>query len=66
MRNFRVLILGFCTWHTMLSVFRLVYTRIFIDNYPTILFYNKNVNVWFLRVQLGGVGLWAQSKTRPR
>ena len=28
----------FCTWCTMLNVFRRVYTRIFIDNYPTILF----------------------------
>ena len=25
----------FCTWHTMLNVLCLVYTRNFIDNYPT-------------------------------
>ena len=28
------------------NFFRLVYTRIFIDNYPTTLFYHKNANVW--------------------
>ena len=28
-------------WHTMLNAFRLVYTRIAIDNYLTALFYHK-------------------------
>ena len=41
MRNDRVLIRFFCTWHTMLNVFGVVYTRIFIDNYRTTLFYHK-------------------------
>ena len=46
----------FCTWHTMLDVFRLVYTRIFIDNYPTNLFYHKNVNVWLYEYKVEGSG----------
>ena len=45
MRNDRVLI---PVLHVaqMLNVFRQVYTRIFIDNYPTTLFCHKNANVW--------------------
>ena len=57
----------FCTWHTMLNVFRLVYTRIFIDNYLTTLFVlSQNANVWVVWLLSRGVGLWVQSKTGPR
>ena len=45
MRNDRVLIPVLHVAHAA-KCFRLVYTRIFIDNYPTILFYNKNANIW--------------------
>ena len=41
MRNGRVQI-RVCTWRMILNVFHLVYTRIFIDNYPTTLFYHEN------------------------
>ena len=34
-------VLYFYTWRILLNVFRRVYTRIFIDNYPTTLFHNK-------------------------
>ena len=58
---------GFCTWHTMLNVFHLVYTRIFIDNYPTTLFIlSQNANVWVVWVLSRGVGLWVQSKMGHR
>ena len=43
MRNDKVLI---PVAHDAKRFFRLVYTRIFIDNYRTTLFYHKNSNVW--------------------
>ena len=46
MRNDRVLIRVLHVTHDAKCLFRLVYTRIFIDNYRTTLFYNKNNNVW--------------------
>ena len=53
MRNDRVLIpvLHGFTWHTILNAFHLVYTRIFIDNYPTTLFYHKKCQ------RLGSMGI---------
>ena len=45
MRDDRVLILVLHVAHDA-KCFRLVYTRIFIDNYRTTLFYHKNANVW--------------------
>ena len=49
MRNDRVLI-PVLHVHTMLNVFRLVYTGIFIENYPTTLFYHEKSNVWVVGV----------------
>ena len=46
MRNDRVLIPVLHVAHKCLMDFCHVYTRIFIDNYPTTLFYHKNANVW--------------------
>ena len=45
MRNDRVLIPVLQVTHDAKCFFRLVYTRIFIDNYPTTLFYHKNAKV---------------------
>ena len=45
MRNDRVPIPVLHVAHDAIF-FRLVYTRIFIENYPTTLFYHKNANVW--------------------
>ena len=39
----------------MLNVFRLWYTRIFIDNYPPTLFYHKNDNVWLYEYIVEGL-----------
>ena len=44
MRNDRVVILVLHVAQE-LNVFRLVYTHIFINNYPTTLFYHENANV---------------------
>ena len=46
MRNDRVLIPVLHVAHDAKCFFRFVYTRIFIDNYRTTLFYHKNNNVW--------------------
>ena len=46
MRNDRVLIPVLHVAQKMLNVYRHVYTRIFIDNYRTTLFYHKNAKVW--------------------
>ena len=43
-----------CTWRTMLNVFRRVYTRIFIDKYPTILFHHKNANMGRMSIKKRG------------
>ena len=48
MRNDRVLIPVLHVAHDFNFFFRLVYTRILIDNYRTTLFYHKNNNVWVL------------------
>ena len=40
----------------MLNVFRLVYTRILIENYPTTLFYHKNANVGWYEYKVEGLG----------
>ena len=45
MRNDNVLNTCFARGTHMLNVFRHLYTRSFIDNYPTTLFYIKNSNV---------------------
>ena len=45
MRNDRVLIMVLHVARDA-KCFSPVYTRIFIDNYPTTLFYHKNANVW--------------------
>ena len=45
MRNDRVLIPVFHVVHDAKCFFCIVYTRIFIDNYPTTLFHHKNANV---------------------
>ena len=58
MRNDRVLI-RFCTWRTILNDFYLVYTRIFIDNYRTTLFYHKKMPTFGLyeyKVEGSGCG----------
>ena len=47
MRNDKVLIPVLHVAHDAKCVFFChVYTRIFIDSYPTTLFYHKNANVW--------------------
>ena len=49
MRNDRALIPVLHVAHDAKCFFRLVYTRIFIDNYPTTLFIlSQNANVWFV------------------
>ena len=40
----------------MLFVFRLVYTRIFIDNYPTTLLYHKHAKVRLYEYKEEGSG----------
>ena len=45
MRDDRVLIPVLHVAHDA-KYFCLVYTRIFIDNYPTILFHHKTANIW--------------------
>ena len=50
MRNDKVLIPVLHVADKLLTVFRPVYTRIFIHNYPTTLFYHKNANVWVVLV----------------
>ena len=40
----------------MLNVFRLVYTRIFINNYPTNLFDHKNANFGLYEYKVEGSG----------
>ena len=61
MRNDRVLTLVLL-WHTILNDCPLVYTRIFIDNYPKTLFYHK-MPTFGLFEQKKRAGLWVQSKT---
>ena len=46
MRDDRVLIPVLHVAHDAKCFFLLVYTRIFMDNYPTTLFYHKSANVW--------------------
>ena len=46
MLNDRVLIPVLHVAHNAKCFFRLVYTRIFIDNYRTALFYRKKSTVW--------------------
>ena len=55
MRVDRVLI-PVCTCRTMLNDFRLVYTRIFIDNYPTNLFYFKMQTIGLYEYKVVGSG----------
>ena len=50
MRNDRVLIPVLHVAHDAKIFYRLVYTRIFIDNYRTTLFYHKNNIVWVVWV----------------
>ena len=50
MRNDRVLIPVLHVTHDAKVFFCLVYTRIFIDNSRTTLFYHKNNNVWVVWV----------------
>ena len=40
----------------MLNVFRLVYTRISIDNYPTTLFYHKMATFGLYKYKVEGSG----------
>ena len=50
MRNDRALIPVLHVTHDAKCFFRPMYTRIFIDNYRTNLFYHKNNNVWVVGV----------------
>ena len=61
MRDDRVLI-QFCTWHTMLNVFRPVYVRIFIDNYPTFYFITKMPIFGLYEYKVEGSGCWFSRK----
>ena len=56
MRNFRVLIPDLHVEHAAKCFFRLVYTRIFIHNYRTTLFYHKNNNVGLYEYKVEGSG----------
>ena len=52
----------FCTWQSMLNVFRLVYTRIFIDNYPPNLFDHKNATFGLYEYNVERSGCWFKRK----